>query len=298
MPTTIYFFEWKTGLFAPSGLLSGYSGSTIPAHPAIEIFGDPSDTSAVYNVAGTFDISTVATGQLGCLYSFVYPTSGTISGNVNLRVETGTSVGAGSTFTVLTPESLFSGNSVREVKVWPEFGRFQFNAAAIANLGITNITISGNVDAMVATPPRLLAELIQIARAGSGGGSSTQQIPPFEESAAENLSIGSVYIGSGAVYQIDDLTSLAQSARGWVDQAWTTGQTVEVHQVGVFAKPSALASLPVGVDLFASPGGSITFHGDTVDPLSSGDYLFPMGRSLDGSNFYLNALAPVAGRMP
>jgi len=293
MPATaITLFEWKTGLFAPSGLLSGYPGGVIPSHPMLEVFGDPNNPAAVYDVYGTINAAAIATGQVGTLYSWAYPTS------TNIRVETGTTVGAGSTFTLLTPESVFSGNSVREVICYPEFGRFRFNTAALIALGITNVTISGNIEAMVATPPRLIAEIVQSVLAGGGGGSTSNQIPPVELPAGENLSRGVVFIENGNAYQVDDPRVLRQSARGWVDESYGVGETATVNLVGQFNKPAAIDSLPVGLDLFASPGGSITYDGDSVDPLRSRDYMMPMGRSYDGLTFHLNALSPVVGRKP
>ena len=182
--------------------------------------------------------------------------------------------------------------------VWPELGRFQFNIAALNNLGITNVTISGNTDGMPASPTRLLAETLQAVRSATGASAGTgNPWPAVELEAAEGIAVDSwVFISGGAVYQGDDPSNPLQATRGWVDTAYSMGEPVSVNFAGVYDAPSGLV-LPIGKDLFASPGGSLTWQGDTDDPLASNDLYLPMGKSFDTTTFYLNCLTPPVGRV-
>lgn len=298
MPTTpVFLSEWKTGIFTPTGLLAGYSGGALPAHPLLEVFGDPDDRGAVYHVSGKINLATLTDKQVQGLYTVCHPLSGTIGGKANLRVETGETEGAGSVFTPLTPEGVFSGAGVREVKVWPEFSRWEFNPAAVSGLGITWVTFSWNTDGM-ANPQRLLGEMLQAILAGSGGGGAST--PNYLDlTAGETLAADSVvYMAGGTVYQLDDPSDPAQANRGWIDAGYSIGETARVYFSGIVDKPSAISALPTDREIYASPGGSLTWDGDTTDPLGSGDFYLYMGRSWDAVHLMLNALAPVAGKAP
>lgn len=294
MTTTINLMEWKTGIYSATGLLSGYSGSRIPEYDFLEVFSDPDDASGVVHVAGTIDVSQISTGQVMAPFSFIYPTSGTSGGNANMRIETGSTLGAGSTFTILKPEGVFSGNSVREVKVWPEYGRWEFNPSAISNLSITNVTVSGNVDGSI-IPARLIAELVQQARtnAGAVSGGSDGDVT-YEGTAGENLVEGVVYSSGGTIYQFDNARDVSQAGVGWIETSYSTGATVTVVLRKKVSKPSAITGdLPTYLPLYASPGGVVTWRNDTEDPLSVGDYQHFIGRSYDGASIWVDCVANV-----
>lgn len=270
--------ERHSGLTNASGNLTFYGG-TLPEYRFAPVLLDGSLLEAVE----TIDIGAISSGLIETNHRIASPIAS------HLRVETGTVSMSGSTFTILNSDSVFSGTGVREVKVFEGTGDLEFNPAAIAALGITDVTITYDYDSTPVTS-RLAAEMCEAIRNGGSGGSSS--IRKYVAEAAGSLTgPGSVWNDEGYIKHITDLSDIRQARNaGYIITNYTGGQDVDVYLEGNVPKPSGYGALPRGYDLYFSETGHLTWDGDGSHPLASGDWQKVAGVSFDTSTIELSII--------
>ena len=205
----------------------------------------------------------------------------------------------GNQFTIIGEDTAFGGETSYEVRVYSRLGRFELSEAQRDYHVLTTVYLDAQFSHTLETSMMKAMERQFMRAVGSYVLTLSQGGAPAEKTAnaGENLAEGEVYIGSdGLVYQLDDPSSLIQAVnRGWVETAYTTGQSVTVKLAGSVT-PSSYTPIK-GVDLFVGNNGLPTYEDDpSANAWATGDYIAYLGRSYDGTTIDLNCHVPVTGK--
>lgn len=210
------------------------------------------------------------------------------------------STGAGGTGTVFTNIGSwedFGADSLRECRVLEgDGGKIEFKNSQLVDAGLTSSTLYVNYygrhsNQSASKLAQIVCELLAVQThiLDSEGETVT-----FGENVTKGL--GYILAADGECYQFDDPTDAAQlQGLVYIQADASENDTGVVLRRGPIEPDEAV---PINKTAYAGNNGAITWNGDATNPLTSGDYILPIGVSLSSGTLQLEISPQIQGVMP